>query len=97
VPGKRRTRQRLADSTVAAERFAAEAPESAWAIESQSDQTAVGHDLKLPHVVDEFIRAGLRIGRHRRLDAEITVATVDRLIAWRGMHRRPSPATTGRR
>ena len=49
----------LGDLTGPAERLRAEALDHAWAIEFQSDLAAVGHDLKLRHVVDEFPRERL--------------------------------------
>ncbi len=84
VPQRRRKRQRLGDSTVPADRLRAEAPDHVWAIDFQFDQTADGHNLKLLHVVDEFTREALAIECHRRIDADKTVATLDRLVAERG-------------
>jgi hypothetical protein len=54
LPRRRRKRQRLGDSTVAAQRLRAEAPNHVWALDFQFDQTADGRILKLLHVVDEF-------------------------------------------
>jgi hypothetical protein len=82
-PGSVVGAKRLCDSTVPADGLRAEAPDHAWAIEFQSDQAATGHDLKLSHVVDELTRERRRIGRPRRIDAEITVATFDRFVARR--------------
>jgi putative transposase len=84
VPQRRRNRQRLGISTVPAERLRAQAPDQVWAIDFQFDQTADGHNLKLLHVVDEFTREALAIECHRRIDADKTVATLDRLVAERG-------------
>jgi putative transposase len=84
VPQRRRKRQRLGTSTVPAERLRAEAPDHVWAIDFQFDQTADGHNLKLLHVVDEFTREALAIECRRRIDADETVATLDRLVAERG-------------
>ena len=84
VPQKRRKRQRLGESTVPADRLRAQAPDHVWAIDFQFDQTADGHNLKLLHVVDEFTREALAIECHRRIDADKTVATLDRLVAERG-------------
>lgn len=81
VPQRRRKRQRLGDSTVPAERLRAEAPDHVWALDFQFDQTADGRILKLLHVVDEFTREALAIECHRRIDADKTVATLDRLVA----------------
>jgi putative transposase len=84
VPRKRRQRQRLGDSTVPASRLRAEHLDHVWAIDFQWDQTADGHNLKLLHVVDEFTREALAIECHRRIDADHTVAVLDRLVAERG-------------
>ena len=55
-----------------------------WAIDFQFDQTADGRILKLLHVVDEFTREALAIECRRRIDADTTVAVLDRLVAARG-------------
>ena len=84
VPIRRRKRQRLGDSTVPAKRLAAERPDHVWAIDFQFDQTADGRILKLLHVVDEFTREALAIKCERRIDADATVATLERIVAARG-------------
>jgi putative transposase len=83
VPQKRRKRQRLGDSTVPAERLRAEHPDHVWAIDYQFDQTADGRILKLLNIVDEFTREALAIECRRRIDADHTVAVLDRLVAER--------------
>jgi len=84
VPQRRRKRQRLGESTVPADRLRAQAPDHVWAIDFQWDQTADGHDLKLPHVVDEFTREALAIECRRRIDSDQTVSVLERLVAERG-------------
>jgi putative transposase len=84
VPVRRRKRQRLGSSTVPAKRLVAERPDHVWAIDFQFDQTADGRILKLLHVVDEFTREALAIECRRRIDADATVAVLDRLAAVRG-------------
>jgi putative transposase len=84
VPQRRRKRQRLGTSTVPAERLRAQAPDHVWALDFQFDQTADGRILKLLHVVDEFTREALAIEVYRRIDADKTVATLERLVAQRG-------------
>jgi putative transposase len=84
VPVRRRKRQRLGNSTVPAARLVAERPDRVWAIDFQFDQTADGRILKLLHVVDEFTREALAIECRRRLDADATVAVLDRIVAERG-------------
>ncbi|MGA2321921.1 MAG: integrase core domain-containing protein, partial [Solirubrobacteraceae bacterium] len=81
---RRRKRRRLGDSTVPASRLRAEHPDHVWAIDFQFDQTADGRILKLLHVVDEFTREALAIKCERRIDADATVAQLDRIVATRG-------------
>jgi putative transposase len=84
VPVRRRKRQRLGDSTVPAKRLRAERPDHVWALDFQFDQTADGRILKLLHVVDEFTREALAIECCRRIDADQTATTLDRLVVLRG-------------
>jgi putative transposase len=84
VPARRRKRQRLGESTVPAKRLRAQRPDHVWALDFQFDQTTDGRVLKLLHVVDEFTREALAIECERRIDADATVATLDRLLAVRG-------------
>jgi putative transposase len=84
VPQRRRKRQRLGTSTVSADRLRAHAPDHVWALDFQFDLTADGRILKLLHVVDEFTREALAIECHRRIDADKTVATLDRLVGEHG-------------
>lgn len=83
VPQRRRKRQRLGESTAPAARLHAERPNHVWALDFQFDQTADGRILKLLHVVDEFTREALEMKCERRIDADATVAALDRLIALR--------------
>ncbi len=55
-----------------------------WALDFQFDQTSDGRILKLLNVVDEHTREALAIECHRRIDADATVAVLDRLVAARG-------------
>jgi putative transposase len=87
VPARRRKRWRLGNSTVPAARLVAERPDHVWAIDFQFDQTADGRILKLLHVVDEFTREALAVECRRRIDADRTVAVLDRIVVTRG--RRP--------
>ncbi len=81
VPQRRRKRQRLGESTVPADRLAAERPGQVWALDFQFDQTADGRLLKLLNVVDEFTREALEMRCERRIDADATVATLEGLVA----------------
>jgi putative transposase len=84
VPQRRRKRQRLGDSTMPSDRLRAEHPDHVWALDFQFDQTADGRILKLLHVVEEFTREALAIECRRRIDADATVAVLERLVAERG-------------
>lgn len=84
VPQRRRKRRRLGESTVPAERLRAERPDHVWALDFQFDQTADGRPLKLLNVVDEFTREALEMLVERRIDADQTVAVLERLAAERG-------------
>jgi putative transposase len=84
VPQRRRKRQRLGDSTVPADRLRAERPDHVWALDFQFDQTADGRVLKLLHILDEFTREALAVECRRRIDADATVAVLERLVALRG-------------
>src|SRR2546422_1324128 len=84
VPVRRRKRQRLGDSTVAAKRLAAERPDHVWALDFQFDQTADGRILKLLHIVDEFTREALEVRCARRIDADHTVSRLERILAETG-------------
>ncbi len=83
VPQRRRKRQRLGVSTVPPERRRAEAPNQVWATDFQFDVTADGRILKLLNIVDEHTREALAVVVDRRIDADRTVAALDRLIAER--------------
>jgi putative transposase len=83
VPVRRRKRQRLGTSTCPADRLAAEHPDHVWALDYQFDQTQDGRILKLLNVVDEHTREALTIEVDRRIDADATVAVLDRLVAER--------------
>jgi putative transposase len=84
VPSRRRKRQRLGVSTTPADRLAAEHPNHVWALDYQFDQTTDGRILKLLNVVDEHTREALAITVERRIDADATVAVLDRLAIERG-------------
>ena len=84
VPVRRRKRRRLGDSTVPAERLRAERPNQVWALDFQHDQTADGRVIRLLNVVDEFTREALEMLVERSIDADKTVATLERLVAERG-------------
>jgi putative transposase len=84
VPTQRRKRQRLGSSSTPAVRLTAEHPDHVWALDYQFDQTEDGRRSKLLNVVDEHTRETLTITVDRRIDADATVAFLDRLVAERG-------------
>jgi putative transposase len=84
VPQKRRKRRRLGESTVPASRLAAQRPGHVWALDDQHDQTADGRVIRLLNVVDEFTREALAMLVARSIDADVTVAVLERLVAERG-------------
>jgi putative transposase len=84
VPRRTRKRQRLGASTVEGARLRAERPDQVWALDFQFDTTVDGRVLKLLHVVDEHTREALAIEVERRIDADRTVAVLDRIVRRRG-------------
>jgi putative transposase len=85
VPQKARKRRRLGHSTAeGAERLRATHPNHVWALDFQHDATTDGRELKLLNIVDEFTREALAIECERTIDADETVATLERLVAGRG-------------
>jgi putative transposase len=55
-----------------------------WALDYQFGQTLDGRVLKLLNIVDEHTREALTITVARRIDADATVAVLDRLVVERG-------------
>jgi len=86
VPPKRRKRQRLGVSTTSADRLRAERPDHVWALDYQFDVTATGRVIKILHVVDEFTRESLADLVDHSIDADATVACLDKIVGQRGCH-----------
>jgi putative transposase len=86
VPPRRRKRQRLGTSTAPADRLAASYPDHVWALDYQFDVTATGRVIKILHVVDEFTRESLSDLVEHSIDADATVATLDKIAGRRGSH-----------
>ncbi len=86
VPQRRRKRQRLGESTTPAHRLEATRPDHVWALDYQFDVTAAGRVLKILHVVDEFTRESLSDLVAHSIDADATVALLDKVVAARGAH-----------
>lgn len=86
VPKKARKRRRLGESTAeGAERLRATHPNHVWALDFQHDATTDGRELKLLNIVDEFTREALQMRCERTIDADETVATLERLVSERGV------------
>jgi putative transposase len=86
VPPKRRKRQRLGVSTTPADRLRAIRPDHVWALDYQFDVTATGRVIKVLHVVDEFTRESLADLVDHSIDADATVACLDKIVGQRGHH-----------
>ena len=86
VPQRRRKRQRLGTSATPAHRLAATRPNQVWALDYQFDVTATGKLLKIFHVVDEYTRESLSDLVAHSINADDTVATLDKIAARRGTH-----------
>jgi putative transposase len=84
VPSRRRKRQRLGTSTTPAERLMATHPDHVWALDYQFDVTAGGRVIKILHVVDEFTRESLADVADHSIDADATVAALDKIVGCRG-------------
>ncbi|MCA1678824.1 MAG: integrase core domain-containing protein [Actinobacteria bacterium] len=86
MPKKARKRRRLGVSTaVGAQRLSATYPNHVWALDFQHDASTDGRELKFLNIVDEFTREALAIECGRSIDSEETVATLERLVAERGV------------
>jgi putative transposase len=84
VPARRRKRQRLGISSTPADRLRAQHPDHVWALDYQFDVTSTGRTIKILHVVDEHTRESLADVVAYSIDADATVAVLDRIVATRG-------------
>jgi len=83
---RKRKRRRLGVSTAeGADRLRANRPGHLWALDFQHDATTDGRELKFLNIVDEFTREALAVEVERTIDADQTVAVVERLVAERGV------------
>jgi putative transposase len=55
-----------------------------WALDCQFDVTATGRVIKILHVVDEFTRESLADLVDHSIDADATVATLNKVAVARG-------------
>jgi len=85
VPAKAKKRRRIGDSTVSARRLSAQFPNHVWALDFQHDASSDGRELKFLNVVDEFTREALAIEVDRTINADQTVAVLERLAKERGV------------
>jgi putative transposase len=86
VPPRRHKRGRLGTSTTPAVRLKATHPDHVWALDYQFDVTSRGRTIKILHVTDEFTRESLSDLVAHSIDADATVATLDRIVERRGTH-----------
>ncbi len=84
VPPRHHKRQRLGISTTPADRLSATHPDPVWALDYQFDVTSFGRTLKILHVTDEYTRESLSDLVAYSIDADATVAELDRIVALRG-------------
>jgi len=59
-------------------------PNALWALDFQFDVTVDGRTLKMLNIVDEFTRECPAIVVERNIDADLVVATLERLVLERG-------------
>ena len=84
VPPRRHKRPRLGISTTPADRLSATHPNHVWALDYQFDVTSTGRTIKILHITDEFTRESLSDLVAHSIDADATVATLDRVVERRG-------------
>ena len=84
VPPKKRKRRRAGDSDAEAGLLKAERPDHVWALDYQFDVTAAGRKIKILHVLDEFTRESLADLVDHGIDADATVACLDKVASQRG-------------
>jgi putative transposase len=84
VPPKRHKRPRVGVSTTPADRLCAQRPDHVWALDYQFDVTSTGRTLKILHVVDEYTRESLADVVAYSIDADATVAVLDKIVGARG-------------
>jgi hypothetical protein len=68
------------------DRSFAERPDHVWALDYQFDVTATGRVIKILHVVDEFTRESLADVVAHSIDADATVACLDKIVGAGGRH-----------
>lgn len=84
VPPKRHKRLRVGVSATPADRLTAERPDHVWALDYQFDVTSLGRTIKILHIVDEHTRESLADVVDHSIDADATVAALDKIVGQRG-------------
>lgn len=84
VPPRRHKRRRLGVSATPADRLSATHPDHVWALDYQFDVTSFGRTIKILHVTDEFTRESLCDHVAYSIDADATVAILDKVVGQRG-------------
>ena len=84
VPARKRKRYRVGTSDTPADRLSAAHPDHVWALDFQFDVTSQGRTIKILHVTDEFTRESLADVVDYSIDADATVATLDKIAGFRG-------------
>ena len=85
VSARRHKRFRAGVSSTPADRLHAERPDHVWALDYQFDVTSTGRTIKILHVVDEYTRESLADVVASSIDADATVATLDKTVGARGV------------
>ena len=73
-------------STTPADRLSATHPNHVWALDYQFDVTSRGRTIKILHVVDEHTRESLADVVDHAIDADATVAVLDKIVGTRRTH-----------
>jgi putative transposase len=84
VVHKAKKRSRVGVSSCPANRLRATHPDHVWALDFQFDQTHNGRVLKILNITDEFTREALVVKVERCIDADATVAELERTVSARG-------------
>ncbi len=84
VPPKQRKRRRAGESDAGAGLLKAERPDHVWALDFQFDVTSGGRRIKILHILDEFTRESLADLVDHSIDADATVACLDKVASARG-------------
>ncbi len=91
VPPRHHKRARVCSSTTPADGLAATSPDHVRALDYQFDVTATGRVIKILHVVDEFTRESLSDLVEHSIDADATVATLEKIVCARATRSTVTP------